>query len=172
MASAKTLEHIFRDCISTSCVWAELHVTWPSELTDVFFQDWLLYDFTVHSISISRSVVCTLWLIWHVRNRQVRENTIVQIQEIIYRVWSYLLEFNAVHAKLLRRLIGPKRWRPPEGSCLKVNFDAAFHAPMLMTCVGIVIKDNLGSVVGYTSIVTTQIPSAFAAEALACYHAI
>ncbi|TYG61101.1 hypothetical protein ES288_D07G120800v1 [Gossypium darwinii] len=159
MASAKTLEHIFRDSISTSCVWAELH-------------DWLLYDFTVHSISISRSVVCTLWLIWHVRNRQVRENTIVQIQEIIYRVWSYLLEFNAVHAKLLRRLIGPKRWRPSEGSCLKVNFDAAFHAPMLITCVGIVIKDNLGSVVGYTSIVTTQIPSAFAAEALACYHAI
>ncbi|MBA0757597.1 hypothetical protein Gotri_020684, partial [Gossypium trilobum] len=85
-------------------------------------------------------------------NRQVRENTIVQIQEIIYRVWSYLLEFDAVHAKLPRRLIGPKRWRPPEGSCLKVNFDAAFHAPMLMTCVGIVIKDNLGSVVGYTSI--------------------
>ncbi|KAK5818382.1 hypothetical protein PVK06_023318 [Gossypium arboreum] len=41
-----------------------------------------------------------------------------------------------------------------------------------MTCAGIVIRDNLGSVVGYTSVVTTHIPSAFAAEALACYHAI
>lgn len=78
MASAKTLEHIFRDYISTSRVWAELHVTWPSELTDVSFQDWLLYDFIVHSISVSRSVVCTL------------------------------LEFDAVHAKLPGRLIGPE----------------------------------------------------------------
>ncbi|KAK5818383.1 hypothetical protein PVK06_023319 [Gossypium arboreum] len=108
MASAKTLEHIFRDYISTSRVWAELHVTWPSELTDVSFQDWLLYDFIVHSISVSRSVVCTLWLIWHVRNRRVHENAIVQIQGIICRVRSYLLEFDAVHAKLPGRLIGPE----------------------------------------------------------------
>ncbi|KAH1130704.1 hypothetical protein J1N35_002082 [Gossypium stocksii] len=93
-------------------------------------------------------------------------------EEIICSVQFYLLEFDTVHAKLHGCLIGPERWRPPEGSCLKVNFDAAFHAPTLMTCVGIVIKDNLGSVIGYASVVTMHIPSAFAAEALACYPAI
>ncbi|KAK5811734.1 hypothetical protein PVK06_027097 [Gossypium arboreum] len=42
---------------------------------------------------------------------------------------------------------------------------------MLRSCAGIVVRYYLGFVLGYTSIINSHIPTAFAAEALACYHA-
>ncbi|PPS05385.1 hypothetical protein GOBAR_AA15278 [Gossypium barbadense] len=62
--------------------------------------------------------------------------------------------------------------QPPEGSYLKVNFDATFHAPTMLSCARIVVIDNLGFIVGTKSVVNTQIPSAFVAKALACYHVV
>ncbi|KAK5811772.1 hypothetical protein PVK06_027141 [Gossypium arboreum] len=67
---------------------------------------------------------------------------------------------------------GIERRQPPEGSYLKVNLDATFHAPTMLSCARIVVIDNLGFIVGTKSVVNTQIPSAFVAKALACYHVV
>ncbi|MBA0645825.1 hypothetical protein Goklo_013874 [Gossypium klotzschianum] len=98
-------------------------------------------------------------------------------QPIYNKLWkmqllSYLLEFDVVHAKLPGRLIRIECWRPPEGSCLIVNFDATFHTSMMLSYARIVVTDNLGFVVGSKSVVNTHIPSTFAAEVLACYHVV
>lgn len=37
LALAETLEHIFRDFPSVSSVWEELHITWPSEFSQISF---------------------------------------------------------------------------------------------------------------------------------------
>ncbi|MBA0610738.1 hypothetical protein Godav_011543 [Gossypium davidsonii] len=150
----------------------KLHVTWPSALSNVSFQDWFLYVLTMQTGFVSRLVVCVLWLIWHARNRRVHDNIVVQIKYIVCRVQSYLLEFDVVHAKLPGRLIRIECWRPPEGSCLIVNFDATFHTSMMLSYARIVVTDNLGFVVGSKSVVNTHIPSTFAAEVLACYHVV
>lgn len=105
-------------------------------------------------------------MIWNARNQRVHKNVIVQIQDVVCRVQAYLLDFDAVHVKLPGRRIGTERWRPPEGFCLKVNFDAAFNAPMPSSSTGIVIRNNMSFVIGSTSVVSTHIPSAFTAEAV------
>ncbi|KAG8485908.1 hypothetical protein CXB51_020214 [Gossypium anomalum] len=125
----------------TSVLDRKLHVTWPSTLSNISFQDWLLYVLTMQTGFVSQSMF-------------------------------YLLEFDVVHAKLPRRLIRIERWQPPEGSYLKVNFDATFYAPTILSCVRIVVMDNLGFVVGSKSVVNTHMASAFVAEALACYHVV
>ncbi|MBA0852063.1 hypothetical protein Goshw_000726 [Gossypium schwendimanii] len=43
---------------------------------------------------------------------------------------------------------------------------------MLRSCAGIVVRYDLGFVLGYASIINSYIPTAFVAEALAYYHAI
>ncbi|MBA0580709.1 hypothetical protein Gorai_022915, partial [Gossypium raimondii] len=62
--------------------------------------------------------------------------------------------------------------RPSEGTMLKVNFDAASNANSMLSCAGIVIRDNLGRVFGSQSVPTTYIPTAFVAKALACSHTV
>ncbi|MBA0680400.1 hypothetical protein Goari_012100 [Gossypium aridum] len=90
--------------------------------------DWLLYVFTVSTGAVIREMVCTL----------------VQV---------YLLKYNTVNEKLPGCLIGVERWRPPNLTCVKVNFDAVFHAPAKTSCAGIVIRDHLGMVMGSQSVV-------------------
>ncbi|KAG8500953.1 hypothetical protein CXB51_002956 [Gossypium anomalum] len=109
--TTKTLEHIFRDCPSIAGIWADLHITWPSEISDSCSQDRLFYIVQVFPITLSRK------------------------------------------EKLPGRLIGPEQWPPPDGCCLKINFDATFHAPSRTSCAGVVVSRN--------------IPSIFAAEAIA-----
>ncbi|MBA0853546.1 hypothetical protein Goshw_018899 [Gossypium schwendimanii] len=122
LVSAETLEHIFRNCPSILDIWESLHITWPNELSDVSFQDWLLYVFTVSTGAVIREMV-------------------------------YLLKYDAVNEKLPGCLIGVERWRPPNLTCVKVNFDAVFHAPAKTSCAGIVIRDHLGMVMGSQSVV-------------------
>ncbi|MBA0752954.1 hypothetical protein Gogos_019950 [Gossypium gossypioides] len=111
-------------------------------------------------------MMCALWLIWNARNQRIHKNVIVQIQDVVCRVQAYLLDFDAVHVKLPGRLIRTEWWRPPEGFCLKVNFDAAFNAPMPTSSTGIVLRNNMGFVIRSTSVVSTHIPSAFTVEAV------
>ncbi|MBA0566961.1 hypothetical protein Golob_011732 [Gossypium lobatum] len=100
-------------------------------------------------------MICALWLIWNARNERVHKNVIVQIQDVVCRVQAYLLDFDAVHVKLPGRLIGTERWWPPKGFCLKVNFDATFNAPMPSSSTGIVIRNNMGFVIGSTLVGNT-----------------
>ncbi|MBA0610651.1 hypothetical protein Godav_011467 [Gossypium davidsonii] len=39
-AVVETLEHIFCDCPSIVGIWVDLHITWPSELSEACLQDW------------------------------------------------------------------------------------------------------------------------------------
>lgn len=73
----------------------ELQVRWPRALYTVYFRDWLTYIFNVYDNSVFRYVVCALWLIWHGPNRLIHDSVIVRIQDIVSKVRSNLLEFDA-----------------------------------------------------------------------------
>ncbi|MBA0607153.1 hypothetical protein Godav_019497 [Gossypium davidsonii] len=47
------------------------------------------------------------------------------------------MELDVVQERLPSCLIGVERWRPPEGTMLKVNFDAASNANSMLSCAGI-----------------------------------
>ncbi|KAK8303213.1 hypothetical protein V6Z11_D04G134800 [Gossypium hirsutum] len=137
--ATETLEHIFHDCPSNASIWVDLQITWPSEISDSCLQDWLFYIVQVFPITLSRKVGCALWFIWNAWNQHVHNNAIIQMHVLIQRVEPYLLELDVVYEKLPGRLIGPERWRSPDGCYLKINFDAAFHSPSRTSCAGVVI---------------------------------
>ncbi|PPS20280.1 hypothetical protein GOBAR_AA00294 [Gossypium barbadense] len=82
--------------------------------------------------------------------------------DIVCKVICYLKELDVVQERLPGHLIGVERWRPPEGTMLKVNFDAAFSTNFMLSCTGIVIRDNLGRVLRSHLVLTMHVPMAFA----------
>ncbi|MBA0709212.1 hypothetical protein Golax_024262, partial [Gossypium laxum] len=63
-------------------------------------------------------------------------------------------------------------WRPPESPYVKINFDAGFQNHSKRSCTRIVIRNSNGVVLGSRMIMNDHIPSVFAVEALACFHAV
>ncbi|MFQ6634711.1 hypothetical protein Gotur_012210, partial [Gossypium turneri] len=92
--------------------------------------------------------------------------------DIVHKVICYLRKLDVVQERLHGRLIGVERWRPPEGTMLKVIFDAAFSMNSMLSCTGIVIRDNLSRVLGSHLVLTAHVPMAFATEALTCSHVV
>ncbi|MBA0578907.1 hypothetical protein Gorai_021178 [Gossypium raimondii] len=64
------------------------------------------------------------------------------------------------------------KWLHPDRRAVKVNFDAAFCQRLKQCSSGVVIRNNLGLVMGSGVVLYSHVADAFAAEALACLHAI
>lgn len=84
----------------------------------------------------------------------MHENVVIQMHVLIQRVDSYLLDLDAVQEKLAGRLIGPERWQPPDGCCLKNSFDTTFHAPSRTSYTEVVIRNRQGTVLGSRTVVS------------------
>ncbi|MBA0548803.1 hypothetical protein Golob_019877, partial [Gossypium lobatum] len=69
---------------------------------------------------------------------------LVSYQALISKVEFYLLKLDTVKEILLGCPIGAECWRPPEGCCLKTNFDTAYNALSQTSYTGLVIRDNQG----------------------------
>ncbi|MBA0729133.1 hypothetical protein Golax_025738 [Gossypium laxum] len=82
------------------------------------------------------------------------------------------LEYLSKTERLLGRILGAECWRPPKGTMLKVNFDAAFNVHSMRSCTGLMFRDRLCRVIGSHLVLTAHVPSAFTAEALACLYAV
>ncbi|MBA0608657.1 hypothetical protein Godav_020849, partial [Gossypium davidsonii] len=65
-----------------------------------------------------------------------------------------------------------ERWRLLEGSNLKINFDVAFNKQENTSCSRIMVRDSNGGVLGSKTVLNRNVPSAFAAEALACAQVV
>ncbi|MBA0704259.1 hypothetical protein Golax_016529 [Gossypium laxum] len=64
------------------------------------------------------------------------------------------------------------KWLPPDRRAEKVNFDVAFCQHLKQCSSGVVIRNNLGLVMGSGVVLYSHVADAFAAEVLACLHAI
>ncbi|MFQ6626251.1 hypothetical protein Gotur_006347 [Gossypium turneri] len=82
------------------------------------------------------------------------------------------LEYLSKTERLLGRILGAECWRPPEGTMLKVNYDAAFNVHSMRSCTGLMFRDRLGRVIGSHLVLIAHAPSALTVEALACLHAV
>lgn len=76
------------------------------------------------------------------------------------------MELDAVNERLPGRLIDVEQWGPQDAPYVKVNFDTAFRASENISYAGIFIRDHLGLVLGYQSVLSKHVPSPFTAEGL------
>ncbi|MBA0570943.1 hypothetical protein Golob_004541, partial [Gossypium lobatum] len=125
----ETLEHSFRDCITTVEVWNKLN--------------------------IYRVVGCTFWVLLTERNKYVHDGIKNQAQVIVERINAQLEELDALNKLLLVAQVEIVRWRPLENDFIKINFDGAFQAHSLKSCSGIrrqwrkIDGEQLGEYLGY-----------------------
>ncbi|KAH1114302.1 hypothetical protein J1N35_007680 [Gossypium stocksii] len=64
------------------------------------------------------------------------------------------------------------RWPRQPSSLMKINVDASFSLLQKKACLGIIIRDEQGQIMGACSRLTCQVPTAFAVEALAVIHGL
>lgn len=86
---------------------------------------------------------------------------------------QYIREYEELQGKssliCVRNLI---QWETPGDSFVKVNFDVAFRERNHRFGSGIVVRDAYGQILGLKVVINNNIPSPFAAEALACVQSV
>ncbi|MBA0688118.1 hypothetical protein Goari_005924 [Gossypium aridum] len=95
------------------------------------------------------------------------------VNEIRTKIESFLLEMTVIKEKLpVNQRLMSSKWQHPDRRSVKVNFDAAFRQHLKQSSSGVVIRNNMGLVMGSGVVFHRHVADAFAAEALACLNAI
>ncbi|MBA0758995.1 hypothetical protein Gotri_021937 [Gossypium trilobum] len=118
-------------------------------------------------------VVIAVWAIWWARNRQTMEGKVVTRHEIVAKIVSMHAEIEVVKEKLPTvREVDIDRWKPPQASWVKLNFDAAYKVQSNKSCSGFIIRNEKGEVMGSGITLHSNILDAGLAEAVACYQGL
>ncbi|MBA0750864.1 hypothetical protein Gogos_002246 [Gossypium gossypioides] len=143
----ESLEHAFRDCQAVKEIWSMLDISWPTEMSCASYKQWMDWLFMNSSSDLCRTIICAIWVIWSDKNKQV-------------------------HERKIRQNIDTTRWRPPERSFVKINFDATFQGHLLKSCLRLEGRDSEGQIVGMRMILNDHVPSSFAGEVIACLQGV
>ncbi|KAA3474494.1 reverse transcriptase [Gossypium australe] len=169
---AETREHLFRDCPTTKETWETLDMVESAPDESMGYNDWVGNFFEYNSMSQCRKFVCALWGIWSFRNKLIHENETKTGAQIAEFVSNYLRELDGVKQPIPDRCASKNRWEAPARTFWRINFNAAFNKQNSESCSGLVIRNDKAEVLCSKTIFNKNIPTAFAAEALACYQAI
>ncbi|MBA0826707.1 hypothetical protein Goarm_011532 [Gossypium armourianum] len=116
-------------------------------------------------------VVIAVWAIWWARNRQTMEGKVVTRNETLVKILSMHAEIEVLKEKLPAvREVDIDRWKPPQTSWVKLNFDAAYKAQSNKSCSGFIIRNEKGKVMGSGITLHSNILDVGLAEAVACYQ--
>ncbi|KAK5844503.1 hypothetical protein PVK06_000643 [Gossypium arboreum] len=168
---AETMDHIFRKCPISVSVWSALEIPNILQDTDLEFIQWLIGILTRHSSSQSRLIGCALWAIWGDRNTRIHDKVSRSGQEIAAFVKNYIKELDGVESRKSKNWKEVEQWKHPPGQAAKINFDGAYDARLFQSASGIVVRNREGDVLLSCSEIHEEVPSAFAAEAIACKKA-
>ncbi|GMI70524.1 hypothetical protein HRI_000721700 [Hibiscus trionum] len=165
--------HVLCDCHFARQVWCALSLHEPENTNQLSFPDWLEAMFNTNGSHKAQEIIITLYAIWHARNKFVFEGFETRVEEVITYIRSYCLDLMTLKMRLLSvRNPLPVRWSPPSPEMVKVNVDACFHEASKLACVGLLIRDSEGYVLGSKCAKIEFTSSSFAAEALAVVHGL
>ncbi|KAA3469669.1 reverse transcriptase [Gossypium australe] len=161
-----------QECSTAKETWEKLNVTWPITEANTDFKDWIKNIFESNSLAKCRMISCALWAIWTSRNRFIHEGEIKSGSQIAYYVINYLKELDGLNMHLPVRWIHKGRWVASNGLTVKINFDVAFNRQRNESCSGIVVQNERAEGICSRTVMHANIPSVFAAEAVACLQAL
>ncbi|MBA0873995.1 hypothetical protein Goshw_010063 [Gossypium schwendimanii] len=92
----------------------------------------------------------------------------VRLPKIEYFVLHYGARSQIETRREVTRQCEERKWEPPVGARIKINFDAAFDELHSRLGSGIVARNALGTVLVSRSILHVEVGTVFAAEAFAC----
>ncbi|KAG8488152.1 hypothetical protein CXB51_018799 [Gossypium anomalum] len=87
-------------------------------------------------------------------------------------VSNYLKELDGLNTNLLERRFRTSRWVAPNGLRVKINFDAAFNKQRNKSYSRLVVQNERAEVICSITVMHVNIPSTFAAKAMAYFQAL
>ncbi|MBA0848907.1 hypothetical protein Goshw_008595 [Gossypium schwendimanii] len=147
--------------------------TAPNNLNLVTFWEWFYFLVQDRAERVWEKVIIAVWAIWWARNRQTMEGKIVTGHETVAKIMSMHDEIEVLKEKLPAvREVDIDRWKPPQDSWVKLNFDAAYKVQSNKSCSGFIIRNEEGEVMGSGITLHSNVLDAGLAEALACYQGL
>ncbi|GMJ02408.1 hypothetical protein like AT4G29090 [Hibiscus trionum] len=168
--------HVIRNCWFAKEVWKGMNFQTTYPIPTPFLHDlpaWLNSLLDHFGTTNYEGILFTIWALWHARNKFVFENITQKPEDVITWVKSYLLELGIISARMQhRQSVDMKPWSPPPPNSVKLNFDASFKTSDRVACLGLVIRDEEGFILGAQCLLLNHVSSNFAAEAWAAKKGI
>jgi ribonuclease HI len=161
--------HALWQCKSIAPIWHS--ISWGQTLSKTSYTDCidLIYQCTL-TLSTNElqlfAVIC--WSIWYRRNRLRLQQPADTNTQLVRRARETLLEFHAAQDRGKQRSMQPNsttviKWKPPEVSRYKVNYDGAVFSDRNEAGIGVIIRNHRGEVMGALS---QRIPYPHSVEAV------
>ncbi|CAN1225361.1 Putative ribonuclease H protein At1g65750 [Linum grandiflorum] len=117
-------------------------------------RDWIWSCISSQPKDVCHKVLAGFWCIWRERNNRVWNSKTTFIQRVLEDCWAYIGEWKQVSSTKSHQpptISSPYcvKWHPPPPSRLKCNVDVALFAPQNRTGIGLVIRDELGTIIHY-----------------------
>ncbi|KAG8472512.1 hypothetical protein CXB51_035269 [Gossypium anomalum] len=145
---------------------------WSGEPSGDFSEPKLWIIFFANALFQYQLIGCALWAIWGDKNTRIHDKVSRNGQEIAVFVKNYIKELNGVESRKSKNLKDVGKWKHPPGQGVKINFDRAYDARHFQSASGIVVRNRKGAILLSYSEIHQEVPSVFAAEAIACRKAI
>ncbi|KAK5834067.1 hypothetical protein PVK06_017940 [Gossypium arboreum] len=134
--------------------------------------EWFTWFVQNSSTDICRYFLRTIWAIWSARNKWIHEGKKMSGAETARFRVQYLQELNSIKRGKLAFSPISVEWRPPIQRFYKINFDAAVDLKTQRSFSGLLVRDWKGEILATKTINHENIPTGFAAEAVACLQAV
>ncbi|KAG8473534.1 hypothetical protein CXB51_035814 [Gossypium anomalum] len=157
--------HIFRYCPTAIDVWSNLNLDWVchNDLNSIW--EWLTWTFRQRSIEQCRLICCGLWLIWTCRNQLVYEKKNSIGRDTPNHVFSYISELNGVEQKKLTLTVDKSFEQTERNLWVTIFFYAAFDKGSSSSASGLAVRDEKGEILVSKTVIHSDKPTPFAAEA-------
>ncbi|KAK8317161.1 hypothetical protein V6Z12_A13G091800 [Gossypium hirsutum] len=161
-------EHVFKECPIAKETWSTIGFNWPSQEDNSDFSDWLNNIFELFSFNQCRTIACALWVLWNTRNRFIHKGDLKSGSQTTAFIKNYIRELDGLSSSLPTMQVLISRWDAPTDPWVKINFDADFKKELKESCSGLVARNARSEVIFSKTVFHKNIPSTFAAEAMAC----
>uniref|UniRef100_A0A803Q8I6 Reverse transcriptase domain-containing protein n=1 Tax=Cannabis sativa TaxID=3483 RepID=A0A803Q8I6_CANSA len=167
----ESIGHALFNCTKARKVWRETKFTIDHTHThNMYNGDYLIHLSSLHSKQDFELIVCTMWAIWHDRNKVIQGGLSKPSQVIAYFASAHLEQYYRAKTKNqqqyincnvhtsndstpvhFQRQISDVPWSPPSISGLKINVDVVVNQERKVLGVGAIVRDHQGSVVAALS---------------------
>ena len=166
--------HALFECPASAEVW-KLSAFWPhiAALTRSKFDMALLKLWETIRIEEMEILCVILWMIWTDRNQVLYGDKVMDAKNLLERAGRFLFEYHSAQVVIGRNgssESSPKpsiSWSPPAYGHLKLNTDAAVVSGLDYVCVGGLVRDHEGEVLGAFSKRIRSVSDVLLAECLA-----
>ncbi|MBA0753649.1 hypothetical protein Gogos_020071 [Gossypium gossypioides] len=130
--------------------------------------EWLTWVFKRSNNDQCRLFCYALWLIWFSRNQLIHEGKNTTGRVLAQNVQRHMAEYEGI--KVLKNNGKMNRSYRIQEDILRttIHFDAAFDSRTLKSATGLVGWDLRGNLLALKTVIHSNVPSPFAAEAYAC----